>query len=353
MKLTEHKGKQLFQHYGIETPKSVLVSAPQDVPQWGPCVLKAQVHSGDRFKHGGILIVEKAEQIQEKLQGLLGKTIQGEVVERVLVEEKIESLAEWYVSLSYSSEIRGPVLSLSTSGGTGIAQAHTTSIPILVGITKEIAQRALDEAQFPQEDSAAVTEVLQKLWTLFIDECALVAEINPLFKTTHGLVAGDAKIIIDDDKNPSGERRIIAMDGDIAVLASGGGASMLIMDALIRAGGKPANYTEYSGNPPAQVVKELTIKVLSRPGLKGCFVAGAFANFTDIYVTLSGLLEGLREITPKPTYPIVVRRDGPRKDEAFAVLEQAKTEGFDFHLFGSDISMDESAKKIVALVYPV
>lgn len=353
MKLIEHEGKQLFQRYGIEIPKSVLISLPQDLPQWGPCVLKAQVHSGDRFKHGGICIAEDAKDAQEKLQTLLGKNIQGEIVTSILVEEKIDALAQWYVSLSYSSEVRGPVLSLSTSGGTGVARAHITSIPILIGITKEIANQALDDAQFPQEDRVVVIEILQKLWTLFINECALVAEINPLFKTTGGLVAGDAKIIIDDDKNPSDERRIVEMDGDIAVLASGGGASMLIMDALIRAGGKPANYTEYSGNPPAHVVKELTIKVLSRPGLKGCFVAGAFANFTDIYVTLSGLLEGLREITPKPTYPIVVRRDGPRKDEAFAMLEQAKIEGFDFHLFGSETSMDESAKKVVTLAYKV
>lgn len=353
MKLTEYEGKQLFQRYGVRVPESTLVSTLAHLPNTGACVLKAQVHSGDRFKHGGIFIVENAEQMQEKLQSLLGKSIQGEIVKSVLIEEKIESRAQWYISFSYSSDVRGPVLSLSTLGGTGIVEAHTSPVPILTGMTEEIAQQALGAAQFPQEDRAAVTDVLQKLWKLFIDECALVVEVNPLFKTAQGLVAGDAKIRIDDDKNPSSERRIVTMDGDIAILASGGGASMLIMDALIRAGGKPANYTEYSGNPPAEVVKELTIKVLSRPGLRGCFVAGAFANFTDIYITLSGFLEGLREVTPKPTYPIVVRRDGPRKDEAFAMLEQAKKEGFDFHLFGSEISMDEGAKKIVELVYPV
>ena len=81
-------------------------------------------------------------------------------------------------------------------------------------------------------------------------------------------------------------------------------------------------------------------------------VVGAFANFTDIYITLSGFLEGLRAIDPKPTYPIVIRRDGPHREEAFAMLEAARAEGFDFHLFDSTTSMNESAQTLVKLVYP-
>ena len=305
MKLVEYEGKKLFLHYGIPVPRSVLVSKIEELPDWSLSVLKAQVHFGDRMQQGGILFAMNTTDAKEKARSLLGKVLYGEKVTSVLVEDRIEASAEYYISFSYSSESRGPVLSLSKHGGSGIGAAHTVAVPIVKGLTDDQCMQALAEAQFPSKEHESVTVILQKLWKLFIEEYALVAEINPLFKTSTGLVAGDAKIIIDDDKNPTSERRVIEMDGDIAILASGGGASMLNIDALVRAGGKPANYTEYSGNPPADVVKELTKKVLAREGLKGCWVVGAFANFTDIYVTLSGFLDGLREMDPKPTYPIV------------------------------------------------
>src|SRR5690606_16219520 len=117
------------------------------------------------------------------------------------------------------------------------------------------------------------------------------------------------------------------------------------------AGGRPANYTEYSGNPPREVVAELTKRVLSRNGLKGCWVVGGTANFTDIFETLSGFIDGLRSIKPKPTYPIVIRRDGPRQEEAWAMLKKiGEKEGYDFHLFGRETDMAESARIMARLV---
>lgn len=142
------------------------------------------------------------------------------------------------------------------------------------------------------------------------------------------------------------------MDGDIAILASGGGASLLNIDYLLSVGGKPANYTEYSGNPPANIVAELTKRVLDKNDLKGCWVVGGTANFTDIYETLRGFVEGLRQIKPKPTYPIVIRRDGPRQKEAVDMIKEvAEKEGFDIHIFGAETSMAKTAKIITKLSY--
>ena len=127
---------------------------------------------------------------------------------------------------------------------------------------------------------------------------------------------------------------------------------MVNIDALLHCGGKPANYTEYSGNPPASVVRDLTLRVLSQKNLKGCWVVGGTANFTDIFETLSGFIEGLRALTEKPRYPIVIRRDGPRREEAFTMLKDiAKKEGYDFHLFGRETSMAESARIMVKFAY--
>ena len=115
------------------------------------------------------------------------------------------------------------------------------------------------------------------------------------------MFAGDSKVDM-------GKRRTMEqMGGDIAVIASGGGASLINMDALLLAGGKPANYTEYSGNPAKEVVTALTKQVFAQPGIKACWVIGGTANFTDIYETMSGFVEGLRQVSPKPNFPFVIR----------------------------------------------
>lgn len=357
MKLNEFEGKELFRKYGIPVPKGVVVTKPtQKISLKPPVVLKAQVLSGERYKGGGIIFAGFINETRAEIKRLLGSKVAGEKVTKVLVEEKINPRKEYYFGFSYDTNSRGPVLTLSPNGGSRIGKVNKSTIvplDITLGAEPFIIREALSHAKFPSEDFNALVSIIQKLWKLFIDEYALVAEINPLFKTQDGeFIAGDAKIILDDEKLNPGERRFIELGGDIAILASGGGASLLNIDALLHYGGKPANYTEYSGNPPAELVKELTKRVLDRRGLKGCWVIGGTANFTDIYETMRGFLEGLREIKPKPKYPIVIRRDGPRQEEAFLMLrEMANKEGYDFHLFGSEISMAESARIMVREAY--
>ena len=124
----------------------------------------------------------------------------------------------------------------------------------------------------------------------------------------------------------------------------------MVMDALLAFGAKPANYTEYSGNPPREKVEKLTEITLGREGLCGCLVAGAFANFTDIYETLAGFADDLKKVKPKPAFPIVVRRGGPRQEEAYRMLEKfAKKEGFDFHLFGPETPISVACQKMAEL----
>lgn len=357
MKLYEFDGKELFRKYGIPVPKSVLVVKPsQRIALKPPIVLKAQVLSGERYRSGGIIFAGPINKTKAGIRRLLGSKIAGEKVEKVLVEERIDHLREYYFGFSYDTDSKGPVLTLSPRGGSEIGQKKKSTIvpfDITLGAEPFIIREALSQAKFPSEDFNALVKIIQRLWKLFIDEYALIAEINPLFKVADGeFIAGDAKIILDDEKLNPGERRFIELGGDIAILASGGGASLLNIDALLHYGGRPANYTEYSGNPPAELVKDLTKRVLDRRGLKGCWVIGGTANFTDIYETMRGFVEGLREIKPKPKYPIVIRRDGPRQEEAVLMLREiAEKEGYNFHLFGSETSMAESAKIMVKEAY--
>ena len=356
MNLYEYEGKKLFSRYGIAIPRSVLWRKGNEPRrQWmkNPVVLKAQILAGERKKTGGILFASGAADVARRSRALFRKIVAGEAVKNILVEERVLSAHEWYVSFSYDTARRAPVLALSPRGGTGIAHAHTTAIDLSSGVEDFLFRDAIRSAGFQREDIFPLLGVVKKLWSIFWNESALLAEINPLFRLSSGeLVAGDAKIIFDDEKVSPGARRFIALGGDIAILASGGGASLLSIDALVRVGGRPANYTEYSGNPPASVVRALTKKVLSQKGLRGCWVVGGTANFTDIYETLSGFVAGLREVRPRPRYPIVIRRDGPRQREAFRMLERVREdEGYQLYFSGSETSLSESARAMVEHSY--
>lgn len=376
MILYEYEGKELLLKSGINIPQSRLVSAAgEKIEMRFPIVLKAQVLSGKRADAGGILFAENEEDYEKQITKLLGSVINKEKVEKVLVEEKIVVEKEYYVSISYNTETRGPVLSISQSGGTGIEDRGVETFPVNPLNPGGSLPEILDK------------QVLEKLISLFFEQDCLLLEVNPLIQTKSGeWIALDAKVKLDDFAKPrhkdwefgprsapghtstkgeieakkidEGDYRGTAgssyfdLDGDIAVLSSGGGVSLTALDSLINYGGKPANFTEYSGNPPKEKVAKLTKVVLDKPGIHGLWVIGTVvANFTDIYETLSGFMEGLRqaqaELGTKFNFPIVIRRGGPRVEEAYEMLK--KVNDFDLHLQGEETSIAQSAKSMADL----
>ncbi|OGZ95169.1 MAG: hypothetical protein A3I44_03720 [Candidatus Sungbacteria bacterium RIFCSPLOWO2_02_FULL_51_17] len=352
MKLYEYQGKKLFKTYGIAVPKSERISpGKKRVSLRAPFFLKSQVLSGARKKHGGIVRVVRASEFRKASARLFVNAIGGERPRHLLAEEEVRCARELYISISYDTRTRSPVLVVSRRGGSRILPAVVFPIDPLFGLPDFTVRAAVAALEIPS--GGHVSSVMHSLWELFSREHALVVEINPLFYFPDGrCVAGDAKVIIDPAHGAPEARRILPLGGDIAVLASGGGASLVNLDVLMKCGGRPAVYSEYSGNPSADVVRDLTKRVLSRPGLKGCWVVGGRANFTDIFETMRGFVEGLRRTSPRPTYPIVIRRDGPRQEEAFAFLRSAaKKYGYDLAMFGSETPMSESAKIIVARAY--
>jgi succinyl-CoA synthetase beta subunit len=66
---------------------------------------------------------------------------------------------------------------------------------------------------------------------------------------------------------------------------------------------------------------------------------------------LTGFIEGLREtekeLGTKFDFPIVIRRGGPRVEEAYKMLKKVKD--FDLHLQGEETSIAQSAKSMAEL----
>ncbi|MCR4305770.1 MAG: acetate--CoA ligase family protein [Candidatus Daviesbacteria bacterium] len=396
MILYEYEGKRLLAEAGIEVPKGLLIEFVQGIQLNYPIVLKAQVLSGKRAEAGGILVVENPEELKSSLNKLLGGVINKEKVKKVLAEERIEFEKEFYVSVSYDTNTRGPILTISEQGGTGIEGREVNVYPIdPVECTLSHSERSEESSPImedpssmtPQDDNFLIPhELLHNLINLFFKQDCLLLEINPLVHTKVGeWIALDAKIKLDDaaagrhkdwdfpsrsapghtstqneieaKKIDESDYRGVAgsayfdLDGDIAVLASGGGASLTALDALIKVGGRPANYTEYGGNPPREKVAKLTKIVLGKPNLNGLWVVGALANFTNIYETLSGFIDGLREaeklLGKKFEFPIVIRRAGPEDQKARQMLSEVKD--FDLHIYGEETSITESAVIIAKL----
>ncbi len=386
MILYEYEGKKLLFDAGIDIPQSQLIqSADEEVIIQPPCVLKAQVLSGKRADVGGIVMVkDEGADIQKEIRDLFGETINKEKVDKILVEKMIEIDTEYYFSISYDTDTRSSIITFSESGGTGIEgrQAKIYQIDIL---TKDVLLKESNQSEMT--DLGIPNDLLKKLINLFFDQDMTLLEINPLVKAADGrFLALDAKVKLDDDakkrheeweykprlaggRTPT-ENEIAAkqidegdyrgtagsayfdLDGDIAILSSGGGVSLTAMDALIKVGGKPANFTEYSGNPPKEKVVKLTKIVLNKPHIHGLWVVGTVAaNFTDIYETLSGLIDGLKEaekeLDTKFDFPIVIRRGGPRVDEAYEMLKNVKD--FNLTLQGEETSIAQSALVIKEL----
>lgn len=373
MNLYECEGKRLFKKHGIAVPKGICIHRGEDPIQiYGDLgikevIAKAQVLSGKRGKNNAIRFCGSQDEVVQACRELFNIEIRGQYVAAVRIEEKLNISEEHYLSIVYDTNVKRPILIYSKQGGMDIEDVPEDKIE-------------KHELDVRNEKIDIDLPFAQELWDCFIKEDARLVEINPLVKTVDGeWIAADAKIALDDDAGfrheewgeleprtmlgrPPTERELqvkeidkgeawyrgtagkyIEMDGDIAILFSGGGASIANMDALIQAGLKPANYTEYSGNPPREKVYALAKIVLSKPGLKGLWIAGGVANFTNVKETFHGITDALDEI--KPSYPIVVRRAGPYEKEGMQLMQEcAKRNNLNMKLFGKEISMSETAK---------
>lgn len=383
MKLYEFEGKYLFKLSGIKVPKSILIGDSVDLPK-DYLVVKSQLLSGKRGKSGAVKICKSSKEVESSVKNLLGKKVNNEEIKKILLEEKLDIKKEYYLSITYDTRTRSPVVILSSHGGVDIEEFKEKNpdkvliepIDLTEEFTIQKAKALAKKAKLPEK----VGEVILNLFNCLTNFDCRIVEINPLVETKKGdLVASDAKVVLDDDgmfrhdfkfppRTASGKQltkierearqidkedhrgsagsTFIELDGDIAVLASGGGASITCIDALIGYGGRPANYVEYSGNPPKNKVKRLTEVTLSKPGIRGLWIVGGRANFTDIYDTFLGIAEALVDIEPK--YPIVVRRAGPRDKEAFEMMKNlAKKHGWNIQFYGDETPMTETAKIMI------
>jgi len=352
MLLLEVDGKALFARAGIPVPRAVLDDggAPVTLPGESGWIAKAQVPVGGRGKAGGVLPVPTPEALPAVRRALLGKRIKGFDTREILIEQACAG-DEHYLALILDAAAAGARLIYSPFGGVEIESREAGSggynavVPLEADALAAAVHAMADTA--PASHRAAILRAGQSLASLFLDKQLLLAEINPLFALAGGeVVAGDAKVVIDmntlprqpelvallDTRRhcyPDGWRKYsedfdfveIDADGQIGLVTTGAGLSMMLIDELVGQGLAPYNFcdvrTGQMRGSPARLLR-IFDWLQAAPHVRVLLV-NVFAGITDLGEFAQLLVDALRA-RPEWNVPVVARLVGNGETEARRII---------------------------------
>jgi succinyl-CoA synthetase beta subunit len=371
--LFEYQAKELFAEYGVPVPKDKVAStadeakaistefANQGHPQ---VVVKAQVKTGGRGKAGGVKLADDADDAYDKASKILGMDIKGHTVHKVLIAEASDIAQEYYLSFLLDRANRTFLSICSVEGGVEIEEvAHTNPnaiarIPInpLTGVDHEKALEIVRAGRLPEETHEQAAMLAERLWAMFADEDATLAEVNPMVLTPDGRVlALDGKVTLDDNasfrqdhekfadiesadpleaKAKEKHLNYVKLDGEVGIIGNGAGLVMSTLDVVAYAGEnfggkKPANFLDIGGGASAEVMANGLDIVLSDPAVESVFV-NVFGGITACDAVANGIVSAfsLLESRGEPVNrPIVVRLDGNNAIEGRRILTEAALSG--------------------------
>lgn len=366
MKLFEYMGKELFSQYGITVPKGRVVFTPEEAAEaakeiGGAVVIKSQVLSGKRGKGGGIKFAETPDEARAAAEEILGMTVQGYKVEKLLVEEKLQIDKELYLSITVDGAAKKPVLIASAEGGMDIEEVPEEKIlkkhiDVFVGVypyvVREVARRLGLAGTLAKE----LNKLLPALYKMFKEKDAELVEINPLVISGERLIAADSKVTIDDDalyrqkEVPMVEERtdiekkahelglaFVQLDGDIAIMANGAGMAMGTLDTIQYYGGSPANFLDAGGGTGMEeTAQALELLLATNPKVIFINIFGGITRCDDV-ANAFVKVKNSREIP----VPVVIRMVGTNEEEAVKILKENGVEAYKV--------MHEAAQKAVEL----
>jgi succinyl-CoA synthetase beta subunit len=362
MKLLEFQAKRLFAEHGIPVPQSVLVKQRRDVDVLTyPVMLKAQVPTGKRGKAGGIQRAMDSDQAVRIVGSLLGEEILGYPIHALLAETSVDVEREMYLSLLIDKDSGRPLFVGSAMGGVDIEEVAERSperivhlhVDPCVGLSPYMVRLAADALEV--EDVSALSDVMAGMYALFEQRDATLVEINPLAETSNGLVALDAKAVL-DDKAAFRHRDLyqalrleqdelirtettraealaakydityVLLDGDVGLIADGAGTGMAALDLIEDAGGRPANFCEMGGLADADVMAKSMEVVLANPEVRSVLIT-LIGGLTRMDHMGEGIVRYVRRFGVD--MPLVVRMCGTQEEVGKRLLQEAGLRAFD------------------------
>ena len=359
MKLPEYKAKELFDRYGIKIMKGTVIDDAEKIKTANisyPVVVKAQVQSGGRGKAGGVKFAEDEAEALEVAGAMLGGSIKGHTVDRVLVTEKLELAEEWYLSVTLNRASKCPLVIFSASGGVDIEETARTNpekvvradINPLVGIGDYTVRYMINKSGIPASYFDELGELLKKLYGIFMDCSCLLAEINPLAVAVGGgLVALDGKVDIDDaalyklpdiaefakslptDPKTAEAAKAnllyipVETEGEIGVISNGSGMIMSCIDQFAKKGLRVGAAIDLGGGATAEKVKAAVAIMLSHKTLHTLFIS-IFGGITRCDEVAAGVIAALEQLEQfGGNKYVVLRMEGTNKEKGLEIIRSS------------------------------
>ena len=357
MFLLEHDAKELLAAHGISAPAGVLLEhvdamGSATLPE-GPWMVKGQVPAGGRGKAGIIRKALTRAEAQSHAAAIIGSIARGHSVHSVRVEQELGRAREAYLGLILDSAAAQVRVIVSARGGMEVElvardELHTAAAPadaaLLAACVASLA------ATLPHEIRSAVSAAGERAARAFVDLEALLLEINPLFVFDDGSwLAGDAKLVTDDNalaRQPSVrallQRRadaypetslklqhgfdfvVVDSAGEIGLLTTGAGLSMMLIDELREAGLAPYNFLDIrTGGLRGETTRLIQVLNWIAEGRNvRVLLVNIFAGITDL-AEFSRLLVAALAAVPRLKVPVVARLVGNGLPAARQVLAAA------------------------------
>ena len=358
----EYQAKELFAKHGVAGTLGTTVQTPEDARAaaeeiGGVVVVKAQVKAGGRGKAGGVKVAKTPEEAEQAARAILDLEIKGLPVNRVLVVAGASIEEEYYFSFLLDRSNRSYLCIASVEGGVEIEEVAKTnpdavkkiSIDAGTGVDAGKAAAIVDEAGFPAELRDQAIEMIQQLWTVFVEEDATLVEVNPLARLAGDkLEALDGKVSLDENADFRHEDHAqfeireesdpleakakdkglnyVKLDGAVGIIGNGAGLVMSTLDVVAYAGEqhggvKPANFLDIGGGANAQVMADGLDVIVHDEQVKSVFV-NVFGGITACDEVANGIKGALEILGDEATKPLVVRLDGNNVDEGRRILEE-------------------------------
>jgi succinyl-CoA synthetase beta subunit len=285
-------------------------------------------------------------------------------VHQVLIAEATDIKAEYYLSFLLDRANRTFMSICSVEGGVEIEEvAHSNPdaiarIPVspLTGVDHAKALEIIKAGHIPDEAAEQAAVLAERLWSMFTDEDATLAEVNPMVLTPGGRVlALDGKVTLDDNAafrqdherfaddsstDPIEARakakhlNYVKLEGQVGIIGNGAGLVMSTLDVVAYAGEafggvRPANFLDIGGGASAEVMASGLEIVLSDPAVRSVFV-NVFGGITACDAVANGIVSAfamLAERGENVDRPIVVRLDGNNAAEGRRILTEANLPG--------------------------
>ncbi|MGI6161421.1 MAG: ADP-forming succinate--CoA ligase subunit beta [Christensenellales bacterium] len=357
MKLLEYKAKELFEAAGIPSMKGVVIDKAEGISEklseaglTYPVVIKAQVQVGGRGKAGGIQFANNAAEAEDWCKKLLFSDLKGFKVNQLLLVEKANPVAEWYLSIMLDRLSKCPLIIFSACGGVDIEEVAKTDpdkiikLPInpFLGIQDYAVRYLIDKSGIDAKHTADMKDILVKLYEVFIKNDCLLAEINPLVLDANGsIIALDGKVDVDDSalyrqpdilafRDSLQEEELVVEarkfnllyipveeGGTIGVMSNGSGMLMSCIDLITKEGMKVGAALDLGGGATKEKISEAVRIMLSTPGMKAIFIC-IFGGITRCDEVAGGVKLALEK--QEADKIVITRMEGTNKEKGLEII---------------------------------